>query len=930
MNTASQLQLSRLKRAKQNRYNPLPSITDPTQITRKLDAFEVGYLKDAVNIWDSLEQRDDLIRTVISKRKKSIGRQGWTVLIHDDITPAQRSEAEQHATALEYFYQNLRCENALDRAERGGFKLLCRQMMDAIGKRFAVHEIVWKLGRTAAPAVAEGASPDASSKSAPSDPSAVEDSPSSSFPPFPSVSNASSRPSRSSREQPPQPSTLHPQLTATFRFVPLSFFENTTGDLRYLEDESAVTGTPLQPGAWMITVGEGLMFATATAWILKNLTLNDWLLYSERNGRPGLRGITSATPNSDEWKALESALNEILHGSTVVHSTTDDVKVIDLAAGNHIPFPELVDRIDRHIAALWRGADLSTISRDRGYGASLQEKETAALEEDDAAILTETLNEYVDQWVIRYLFGDDVQPLANVKVLVTPEENTTADLQIDDFLYRTGAPLALVETLNRYGRSLPKPGEATLQVGMTSTASQINPPSLPSSPFLRDLRVRFAPPSYPGSAHPATAHVPNSEDAHDCEMGSAAVSRAEFGVPPNSPVPSRDSSPLDCAGTTALSSEQSRLLSAAETSAQLQITDSQLPVTNSSVSPSLPPFPSVENSDPLPASGGFSPQPSAFTIFQTDWLQLSPYGDFPHPRGLQRVDREAADIMVKRFNSFRGKLGRLFGGAPFYIGHPDTPHASDLADKKAYGWVMELDAREDGIYGRVKWSPAGLDLLKNAHFKYLSPYWEAQQLSSDAGRSLFRPTNLISVGLTNQPNLPVKPLANSGRTDASSVDEAASPEPPVEALSQTLSNLLDCAGTTALSPKQARPLPIESAVEHQSPVTNEAPPLPQLPPLTHVENPCSFAINPSLPPFPSVENSASRLPDLRVRSLAFDSLHTTSITNSIAHRRHERLHFQTRRERLHNAVRSKMRLGLTYDEAWDNIRQENPNLFMND
>src|ERR1051326_7321702 len=106
MNTHSHLNLSRLKRAKQNRYNPLPSLTDPLQLTRKLDAFEAGYLKDVVNIWDSLEKRDDLIRTVVSKRKKSIGRQGWTVLVHGDVPADRHPEAQAHAAALEYFYQN--------------------------------------------------------------------------------------------------------------------------------------------------------------------------------------------------------------------------------------------------------------------------------------------------------------------------------------------------------------------------------------------------------------------------------------------------------------------------------------------------------------------------------------------------------------------------------------------------------------------------------------------------------------------------------------------------------------------------------------------------------------------------------------------------------------------------------------------------------
>src|SRR5262245_19334086 len=138
MNTQTQLTMTRLQRAKRLRYNPLSGISDPSQIANKLDAFEVGYLKDAVNIWDTLEQRDDLIRAVVSKRKKAAGRQGWTVLIRDSVTAEQREEAELHAAALEFFYENLRCENALDRAERGGFKLLAKQMMDAVGKRFAV------------------------------------------------------------------------------------------------------------------------------------------------------------------------------------------------------------------------------------------------------------------------------------------------------------------------------------------------------------------------------------------------------------------------------------------------------------------------------------------------------------------------------------------------------------------------------------------------------------------------------------------------------------------------------------------------------------------------------------------------------------------------------------------------------------------------
>ena len=61
MNTQSNLSPVRLKRAKQSRYNnPLP------QLTRKLDAFEVGYLNQEVNIFNSLEQKTRL-RPVCSR-----------------------------------------------------------------------------------------------------------------------------------------------------------------------------------------------------------------------------------------------------------------------------------------------------------------------------------------------------------------------------------------------------------------------------------------------------------------------------------------------------------------------------------------------------------------------------------------------------------------------------------------------------------------------------------------------------------------------------------------------------------------------------------------------------------------------------------------------------------------------------------------------
>jgi hypothetical protein len=152
-----------------------------------------------------------------------------------------------------------------------------------------------------------------------------------------------------------------------------------------------------------------------------------------------------------------------------------------------------------------------------------------------------------------------------------------------------------------------------------------------------------------------------------------------------------------------------------------------------------------------------------FRLEQGEYIQLSPIGVFPHGRGIQNVDRPALETLVKNFKSFFARLGRRFTGVPFYVGHPDVRGYENIyTDRKAYGWIMDVEAREDGLYGRPKWSRAGRELIANGHFKFLSPYWLAEAVGTREGKSVFRPTELISVGLTNEPNLPVLPLANCG------------------------------------------------------------------------------------------------------------------------------------------------------------------------
>jgi hypothetical protein len=167
------------------------------------------------------------------------------------------------------------------------------------------------------------------------------------------------------------------------------------------------------------------------------------------------------------------------------------------------------------------------------------------------------------------------------------------------------------------------------------------------------------------------------------------------------------------------------------------------------------------------------------------WLKLVGYGEHPHCLGMQVVSRESALLMAKNFHSLVQRLARRFRGVPVYIGHPDDANFRGQVghgDTRAYGWVKGLDARGDGLWTYIKWSRAGQELIADAHFKFLSPRWEMHPI----GEGRFVPKLLVSIGLTNYPNIPTDAIANevaeAGRDAPPEETEPFPADPPEESL----------------------------------------------------------------------------------------------------------------------------------------------------
>jgi phage I-like protein len=132
-----------------------------------------------------------------------------------------------------------------------------------------------------------------------------------------------------------------------------------------------------------------------------------------------------------------------------------------------------------------------------------------------------------------------------------------------------------------------------------------------------------------------------------------------------------------------------------------------------------------------------------------EWIRLVSFGRYDHRKGLQVVDRDSVDTMIDFFNSLRGKLMRKFLGLPVYVGHPDDPDYGPTQNAPIYGRVENLKIEDDALWVLVRWTALGRKLFDGKFFRHLSPRWMMREM----GENLFKPVRLISIGMTNHPNL---------------------------------------------------------------------------------------------------------------------------------------------------------------------------------
>lgn len=139
------------------------------------------------------------------------------------------------------------------------------------------------------------------------------------------------------------------------------------------------------------------------------------------------------------------------------------------------------------------------------------------------------------------------------------------------------------------------------------------------------------------------------------------------------------------------------------------------------------------------------------------WVMLMPLGELRARDGRAWTVADA-DAVVRRSQPGPGGPSDL---PVDYEHQSENPETGDGGPKPAAGWIDRLEAREDGIYGRVRWNARAAAMVAAREYRFLSPVF-----FHTPGGMVDR---IVGAGLTHRPALEMMALA-SERSTASADD----------------------------------------------------------------------------------------------------------------------------------------------------------------
>ena len=140
-----------------------------------------------------------------------------------------------------------------------------------------------------------------------------------------------------------------------------------------------------------------------------------------------------------------------------------------------------------------------------------------------------------------------------------------------------------------------------------------------------------------------------------------------------------------------------------------------------------------------------------------EWVQLLPAGTFSGRDGAGPYTLDDPQAVIA------ATLAAASGAdVPIDYDHQILWSRDNGQPAPASAWMKEFEARDDGIWARVDWTPAAAARVASREYRYLSPvFWH-----DDAGRII----RVEHAALTNTPNLEMQALASRLHSNGGEMD----------------------------------------------------------------------------------------------------------------------------------------------------------------
>lgn len=258
---------------------------------------------------------------------------------------------------------------------------------------------------------------------------------------------------------------------------PTELYAQDKDEVRVITDAEMYEGQPLGTWQWIchvqknwsVTLAKASLFRGAVWYYLfKRFGWRDWAIFAERYGMPLRAGKYHPGATGPEKEALWEAVYKLGKDSACIipdQSTIELIEAKGSAGGVTLPYPELIKHCNAELSKLFLGNPMTTDPGEKGARSlgEVYERSEAEMTEDDCDNLARTLRRDLLTPLVGFNLGWDA-PVPKVSFLSDESEDLEARARTDKILAKElGLPMAKSYFYDAYDRPEPEEGEDLLE-----------------------------------------------------------------------------------------------------------------------------------------------------------------------------------------------------------------------------------------------------------------------------------------------------------------------------------------------------------------------------------------------------------------------------------------------------------------------------------